>query len=99
MFLFRLLTIISLLCLFVASSWSYKILLVPLVQGSHVSCFVSIARELGRRQHETHILVDADYKVDEDTATDAKKLNITFVQLIPSRNSSVGETKGMIGEV
>ena len=83
MFLSRWSTIIAcVLNFFVASSVSYKILLVPFTQGSHVSCFMAIAQELGRRQHETHIPVDEGYKVNEDMATDAKKFYITFVRLI-----------------
>ena len=97
--LFRCLPIVCVLYLHVTFSTSYKILLVPLVQGSHVSCILAIARELGRRHHETHILVDEGYEVKEDTAAEMKQFNITFVQIIDNRYNSKAETKELIEKV
>src|SRR6218665_507480 len=99
MAIFRWLSIVFALWLFLPSSVSYKILLVPLGQGSHVSCFLAIARELGRRQHETHILVDEGYKVDKDIVTDAKTLNITFLRPVKKRVNAEEGSKDLIGQL
>src|SRR6218665_1935223 len=99
MALVRWLSIVIALCLFVTSSVSYKILLVPLSQGSHVSCIMAIARELGRRQHEVHIVVDEGYKVEEDMVTDAKTFNITLIRPVQNRASTEDRSKDLITQV
>ena len=95
----KLLPIVCVLYNYVTLSVSYKILIVPIVQGSHISSFLAIAREFGRRHHETDILVDQGYKVDEDTVDEMKKFNITFVRLIENRNSTEAQTKNLIAKL
>jgi len=99
MFPFRWLSIVCVMCALVASSVSYKILLFPIGQGSHVLCNVAIARELGRRQHEAHILIDGGYQVAEDMAAEAKKFNFTFVRLAENRAKTYGVTAAAIVKV
>ena len=78
---------------------SYKILLFPIVQGSHILCNVAIARELGRRQHETHILIDDGYQVAEDMAVEAKKFNFTFVRPVRNIANTDGVTAAEIAKI